>query len=735
MTRNAKRATRLVSAAALIAAAASLTQPAAAQDVQDQNAQADSGPVSVDEIIVTASKRRETVQAIPLSITVLGAEELEQSGIDNFRDYAVRVPNLSFGYTNSLGGAAQNIALRGLFGAGTTGLYLDETPLAASVDPRVLDLERIEVLRGPQGTLYGARSMGGTVRLITRQPDPGAFSATLGGVGSWTDEGGANGSADMVLNLPVAPEVAAVRLTGFYERESGVYDRAPSAGAPVAFNVRENVDSTERMGGQIAAQVRLLDGALRLTPRALFQVSRTDGRPLADREPGRFVHERLFDVEEAGRDSWSLYTLTGEYEAGFGTFVSSTSQFDRRIRDSEDFSEWAVAVLGVAPAPAIIRAFASSDVFAQELRFNSTFDGPFQVTVGAFYQRSDSILTFPPTPVPGFTDNMFNQDLDTRVTEKALFAEATYDLGPVRLIAGLRAFENDVAFAGAQDGALVAPDTFAGTQNERGLNPKFSAQYNFADAQIYATAAKGFRVGGVNSLSHQLCAQDLADLGLTSEQAQSFDSDEVWSYEVGGKSRLMDRRLTLNGALFRIEWSQVQQVAPLNRCGFFVTVNAGEAVSQGGELEARFAVTPDLGVGLALGYTDAHITDPGAIGTFSAGQRIQHVPRWTGALNADYQFQLAGRPAFVRANFSYVGESFSNNNSAVNPRRRPAYSLFDIRGGVTLDRIEVALFAENLFNEAANLSDTPPLAIELQGRPRIYTNRPRTLGVDVRARF
>lgn len=731
MNKLEKSRNSLVNSALLVASAAASTLPFSALALESENEQ-----TLVEDIVVTASKRNESVQTIAMSVTALGSEELERSGVENFRDYAVRVPNLSFGYTNSLGGAAQNIALRGLFGTGTTGLYLDETPLVASVDPRVLDLQRIEVLRGPQGTLYGARSMGGTVRLITNQPDPTNFSAAVRGVGSYTRSSGVNGSADASLNIPLISDIIGVRMTGFFETESGVYDRVPSAQAPVPFDRNKNVDSAKRLGGQIAAQARLLDGNLKITPRALFQQSRTDGRPLADKVPGNFVNERLFDVEEAGKDSWALFTLTAEYDAGFGTFLSSTAQFDRRIRDSEDFSEWAVDVLGISPAPAIIRARSTSDVFAQEFRFSSAFSGPFQITAGAFYQKSDTLLTFPPTPVPGFTDNMFNQDLRTLVIEKAVFAEGSFELAKgLRVTAGLRAFDNKVDFTGSQDGALVAPQQFAGVQKESGFTPKLGVQYLFQDAQLYATAAKGFRIGGVNSLSNLLCARDLEDLGLTPERAQSFDSDQVWSYELGVKSRLLDGRLTLNGAAFRIDWSDVQQVTPLSRCGFSVTVNAGRARSEGGELEARFAVNQNFNLGLAMGYTDARIVDPGAFGGFTVGQRIQHVPRWTGSLNADYDFNIAETPAFVRADLSYVGRSVSYNNSTANPRQRPGYSLFNIRTGVTLDNVEITMFADNLFDENANLSDTPPLAIELEGRPRIYASRPRTLGLEIRAKF
>lgn len=691
-----------------------------------------------DAIIVTAQKRAETLQNVPLSITAFSDQAIERTGINEFRDYAVRTPNIAFSYSNSIGANAQSIAIRGVFGANTTGLYLDEVPLPESVDPRVLDVERIEVLRGPQGTLFGARSMGGTVRLITKQPDATELSGQVHGIGSLVKEGGWNGSADVGINVPVVKDQLALRASLFYDRQSGVFDRVASAGAPTNFGINKNVDGSRQYGGQVSARLTLADQKLALTPRFAFANGDTYGKSYADIAPGNFTQSRLFDINEPGFNNWRLYSLTGQYEAEFGTFVSSTSKFTRKLGDSEDFSEFAVFAFGVPPVRSIIRAHIDSDAFAQELRFVSNFRGPLEVTLGGFYQKTDGTLVFPATAVGDIIDNIFRQRLRTQVEEAALFGEARITLtDALSFTAGARWFDNKVIFDGEQDGLAVSADSFAGTQHERDINPKFELEYKASrDALIYAQASKGFRIGGVNSFSNLLCAPDLAALGVTAAQAQSFDSDSLWSYEVGAKTQWADRRLTINAAAYKIDWSNLQQLVPLQTCGFNLTLNAGAATIKGFEVETKWRVTDSLTVSGGLGRTDSEVTSAGNFGaSIPTGVPVQQVPDWTYTAALDYQFGLAGNQGYIHVDYSHVGASSSANNSSVNRRIRPAYGIANARLGLEMDHVSFALFADNVFNEKANLSDVPPLAIELPGRPRIATNRPLTVGVEARVKF
>lgn len=703
--------------------------PAAAQDAP----QGDS-----DEIVVTAQKRSELLQDVPLSVTAFSAQTIEQSGITDFRDYAVRTPNLAFSYSNSLSAGSQAIAIRGVFGANTTGVYLDEVPLPASVDPRVADVERIEVLRGPQGTLYGARSMGGTVRLITQQPSLTEFSGHVRAGTSYTREGDWNAMSDASVNLPLIEDVLAVRASLFYDYQSGIFDRVASPDAPVDFGVNENVDGSRQLGGQLAARLSLMDHRLSLTPRIAFQNGDTFGRAYADIRPGNFEQQRLFDVDEKGENDWRLYSLTGDYETNFGTFVSSTSHFTRDFGDSEDFAEFASFAFGVPPSYSVIRASVDFEAFAQEFRFVSDFDGPLQLTLGAFYQESDNLLVFPPTAVGDVFDNIFRQRLRTQIEETAFFGEARYDLTDrLHLTLGARWFDNSVEFDGDQDGIAVSPDSFAGTQSETDINPKYQIEYDVTDDfLLYANAAKGFRVGGVNSFSNLLCAPDLAALGLAAGEVQSFNSDSLWSYEVGAKTTWADRRLTLNGAAYSIDWSGLQQLVPLPSCGFNLTLNAGSAEIRGFELEGRWRISDALTLSAGVGYADSEVTSAGGFeASIPTGIPVQQVPEWTYTAALDYDFQLGSLPGYLHVEYSHVGESTSANNDAVNRRVRPSYDITNVRAGVDIGDWALAAFVDNVFDEHANLSDVPPLAIEMPGRPRIATNRPLTVGVETRVRF
>jgi iron complex outermembrane recepter protein len=703
----------------------------------DTNESDNTQAAGVETIVVTAEKRAESIQSVPMAITAFTSRTLVQSGITSFQDYAVQVPNLAFSYSGSIAAQSQAIAIRGVFGRDTTGMYIDDTPLPESVDPRVLDLSRIEVLRGPQGTLYGARSMGGTVRLITNLPSTDSVEGFVHAVGSGTEHGGGNWTADGAVNIPLINDVLAVRINGYDDFESGVFDRIASPGAPVDYGVHKHIGSSHHIGGSVTALVKLLDQKLTIMPRVMYEGMSENGHPYADYSAGNYTQYRLFDINEPGTDAWTLYSLTANYELPFGTVTSNTSQFVRRSGDFEDDTEVAQLFFGPPPIPLRYQEHDHYRAFSQEVRFASGFSGPFQITNGLFYQKSDDHFTFPPTPYGDLIDNLYNLDQKMQVSEVAVFGEGTYDLtDALRLIAGVRWFDNEVRFDATQGGFAAVPGTTLGTQKESGINPKFGVQYKFnSQDMVYATAAKGFRIGGVNAYSTSLCAGDLASFGLTDAQARTFRSDSLWSYELGAKTSWSDARVTVNGALFDIEWSDVQQHAALPNCGFAITVNGGHARSQGGELEVQFVPTDSLTLSLGAGYADAHITNPGIEHIVSTGMPIQQIPKWNFNASADYHFLAVALPAFVHADFAYVDSSLSANNSIAYPLVRPAYSLFNIRTGVTIDDVELTFFADNVFDERANLADPPPAGIELPGRPRIVTNRPRTLGLDARLTF
>lgn len=408
----------------------------------------------LEEIVVTAQRRSETLQNVPLSITALNAAALEEKAVTTFFDYAGQVPNLAFANTGDGSGTARTISIRGVSGDGTTGFYIDETPVPDSIDPQVLDLQRIEVLRGPQGTLYGARSMGGTVRLITQQPGFDGDSGRLHVNGSQTSNAssvnyGIDGSFNHALN-----DWIALRVVGFAQHDAGFFNRSflsnPADAAKVcatcdplhvgnlAISSLNNVDQTNKYGGSLSLLIKASD-ALTLTPRIMYQRSQSNGLPYADQGsypvpapssavpvsmvPSGYTQARFFNIEESSLDYWTLASFNVKYEAARGTFTSSTSYFDRTVDETEDQTDFlwqnllapfAGAPLDAAgtpyqpaPIPSSIRELKQIHRFVEELRFTSKFDGPLQFVAGFFYSDTRGRVPYagyyPPALAPGIS--------------------------------------------------------------------------------------------------------------------------------------------------------------------------------------------------------------------------------------------------------------------------------------------------------------------------------------------
>ena len=420
---------------------------------------ADQGPGSgLGEIVVTAQKRAESVQSVPLSMTTFGGAALEEKAIADFFDYATKVPNLAFAMTGDGVGTSRTISLRGIAGDNTTGFYIDETPLPDSLDPRVLDIDHIEVLRGPQGTLYGARSMGGTVRVITKEPELQTFGADLhAGVSTTWNTDRPNYTGDAVLNIPLVEGRVALRLSGFLDDEAGFFKRSyckdinttaynlnatPTCTPlsvftnPSLTTVVSNVAAQNSYGGAAALTIKVTDNVT-VTPRIMMQQASYNGFPMADvlTTPGNgygypvppgpytlptlnvtnFMQARMFDSgEEGGYDHWNLYSLAVKWKTGVGELVSSTAYFDRKVWETEDSSDWVFAALtqGYQAIPASISEEKNYQRFVQEIRFASQLDGPLQFVAGGFYSDFHGRLPFasyyPPGLAPGIGNILLN---------------------------------------------------------------------------------------------------------------------------------------------------------------------------------------------------------------------------------------------------------------------------------------------------------------------------------------
>jgi iron complex outermembrane recepter protein len=445
-----------------IAIALALADRALAAEAPPSGAPAAGG---LQEIIVTAQKRAETEQSVPLSMTTFNAAALQQKEITGFFDYATKVPNLGFAMTGDGVSTARTISIRGISGDNVTGFYIDDTPLPDSIDPRILDVERIEVLRGPQGTLYGARSMGGTVRVITETPDFKGFSANVhAGISDTWNTDRPNYIADAVVNLPLVQDRLSLRLSGFYDQEAGFLKRRyctnPATAGVTCFPLTNDAALTTTVndvaaintyGGAAALTFKATDN-FTITPRMMLQRADYNGLPMSDYlsdpaqyprtgypypapgsqvpplpvvtippvTPNNFMQGRFFNIPEGGYDSWHLYSLALHWTTGVGEFVSSTAYFDRKVWETEDETDFIyqtllpLASLNIGlptiplpqPIPQGIREEKNYQRFVEELRFASSLKGPVQYVAGFFYSDFHGRIPFaayyPPALAPGF---------------------------------------------------------------------------------------------------------------------------------------------------------------------------------------------------------------------------------------------------------------------------------------------------------------------------------------------
>jgi outer membrane receptor protein involved in Fe transport len=734
------------------------------------NAQTPPPDTKLEEIVVTAQRRAENLQSVPISMSALTGAMLENLGVRDFSDFASMIPNLSVGAGTGSGGAGsgfgvsttRSIAIRGVAGNNTTGVYLNDTPMPMSLDPRALDLDRIEVLRGPQGTLFGAGSMGGTLHYVTREPSVDQTSARFGIEGFNVEEGGTGYSADGTVNFQLSPGRIGLRVNAFSAFEPGLYTRSwggpqdprsptlpyPPGGAPVG--QKDHVGDEQATGLSVSLKITPTSiPGMTITPMYMYQRTDSNGYPLADYTEDNFTQTRPFDLSEAVEDTWDFSSLTLTQDVKFGRFIASGSYFHRDAFDREDLTEINAMFFWGIPyyVPAPLDSTLVTKTWTGEARFESAFKGPTQLVVGVFNSSSDRrypqyFLAPGLDEATGFalgTDLEYTQNTPNTDRERAAFIDVTYAVTEAfQISAGVRRAHLEHEGAYTADGPLNGgpsgpPDTFS-EHGEDNTAPRFTAKYEIRPHQIlYASAAKGFRIGGTNSVVPPICDQDLADLGL--ENGDPFASDSVWSYEVGAKNSWSGDRVRSRVAAYSIDWQGIQQTVFLP-CTFSIVANSGAAESKGAELEMDMALFGRLTLNLTLGYADAKITEATDQSQTVVGQPLSGVAKWSGSAAAQYTVPLGNRTAFIRGQWAYTGARTSFINAAP-PAGRPldSYSILNLRGGINQGPWELALFVRNVFDERGVVSDLLSEGAELEGRPRLFVARPRTIGLELRRDF
>ena len=699
---------------------------------------------ALQEIVVTSTKRAESLQQVPLSVTAISAETIEQAGIRDFADYASMVPNLT--YSSGFGViAGRTMAIRGVQGLNTTGFYIDDMPVPATLDPRVLDLDRIEVLRGPQGTLYGARSMGGTVRLITESPDLNDFSVKVHGLGSKVYDGGGGYQTDATVNIPLITSTLAVRVNAFIGNDGSFIHRVfPSESNPSVDESRLTA-RTNFSGASLSVLWKPADN-VSIRPFLMTQVTYLNGWPLSDLYAGSLVQNRDFNIAEPAADHWTYGGVSINWGLPLGDITSSTGYFNRNAYEIEDVSEFTAAQTGI-PLPSPVWTGNSVHSFVEETRFSSKFPGPVQLIAGLYLNRTGSNSTQVQYDygVNAASGGAFGTDLvyagpsPGRDDENAVFGELTYNFAPgwAAIFGARESHIRTSEFTYWSGFAVAGVPSGGGSTIANSFTPKFSLKYEQNDdINYYATAAKGSRPGnGQVAPPPNFCGSDYASTGLNPGDISHYAADSLWSYELGAKTRWLEHRLTVNASAYQINWTNLQQQSRFT-CGFTYIVNAGAARSRGGEIEVDALAAPGLQITLGVGYEDAVITESSATLQTKVGSPVQQVAPWTVSSSAEYTHNLTGNwDGVARVDYSYADHSFSANEDPANPRLRKSYALTNLRIGANNHRYEVAAFIDNLFDVHANLGDDASEAGEDPGRPRILVNPPRTFGLEGTVRF
>lgn len=675
--------------------------------------------IQLEGIVVTAQKRDERAFDVPISIVAMGADELQKRKITSLDDLSSAVPGLAI---QSTGGVQRRIMLRGIsnvFGnSSLIGLYLDEASVTSGptsqLDLRTYDLERIEVLRGPQGTLYGEGSVGGTIRFITKDPllDRPAMDADVAAL--FTQDGAPSQRIETVLNVPLIENELGLRIASTFDRQGGWIDQP-------AVN-RKNINDQNLVNVRIKG---LWQPSPQFTVNAMAVIHRNNAAPnMGEDAHGNFTQTFNLTTTPSVKDEYDLYNLTLTYDFGAVRFLSTTSYFNQD-KESRDLGVRAqVTPPGTTPPFDILQFVqaVASNVFSEELRLTSIGSGPWQWTAGGFYREAQFDFAIPSisvglpgppgTPVPDPFSVGPNRTLSR---SWAIFGDTSYKLTDrLTLGTGIRYFEDKQEFtSGSGPTAAIQTGTFDA------LNPRVYAQYKLTpQVNTYASAAKGFRSGGFNSLNQP-----------------PYDPESVWTYELGTKVSLLEGRLGADVAVYYSDYKNHQiagvVVLPSGETPN-ITSNAGNARIKGIEWGLTWRPENQWTLSFNGNYGHSRFYEINATSSsHSVGDPLDLFPEYGFTVSAQHDFKWNNTPGFARLDYGKHGR-MSYRNRSIGPWYSDESDIIDMlnfhMGLRWNDSLSLGFFAQNLLNDRGFTSSG---SIE-QNAPR---PRPRTFGIGFGVRF
>jgi outer membrane receptor protein involved in Fe transport len=761
-----------------------------------ENSDADAG--GLQEIVVTAERRSERLQDVPVSVEVFTQEKLEAQAVRGIDDLTRLSPGVTFlrngAYTTS-SGAASDIAIRGIdsiAGTATTGLYIDDTPIqtrhinitSQNPYPALFDLDRVEVLRGPQGTLFGAGAEGGAVRFISPEPGLTSSSGYYLSELSTTAYGDPSYAVGAAAGGPIIDDKLAFRVSASYRHDGGWVNRVDFATGDTV-DRRSNYEEVSTLRGALTYAVTenvSITGSLYYQEQYLND---TGYYWLELSNPAAHQFNNGNAIASPDTDKLYLPAIKVAWNLGAVKLVSNTSYFSRDQWSTTDATmlDRAIYLFNGTypnfpyPPPGVTAPQHNSDRqnnFVEEIRLESTeADSRLNWVAGLFYThaRENTSVSVTDPSLPGEFQALYGVSWNTAVgpllpggyllktpyawaLDKQLAGFGQVDwkiIDSLKLTAGVRVSKADSSGAQYSAGPEIGPTpaTDSGSTTEHPVTPKFGISYQPTRDQLYyASAAKGYRIGGVNSPLSTLCAGALAQLSLTSGPT-TYNSDSLWSYEIGAKNSLLDRRLQINTSVFYINWSNIQNNVYLPSCGFSFTGNLGKVTSKGGDIDILARPIDPLNLELTASYTDARYDDsvyaaPGAAAALAGKGDYLPVAPWTVVASAEYKIQIPSLMAhgpYVRFDYSvsakYKSPQEFQDSSTISYDPAPFYQTqatsLSARAGFRWDGFDVSLFGTNLTNTHPVLFDSryyPPLPLFFD-----TTWRPRTIGVTATYRY
>jgi outer membrane receptor protein involved in Fe transport len=673
------------------------------------------------EVIVTAQKRQENIQDVPISIVAIDSNEIRKLNITSVDDLGLLVPGLVV----QDDGTQRRITLRGVgnlspqdYGS-MVGVYLDDADVtstgSAQLNLGTYDLQRVEVLRGPQGTLYGDGSMGGTVRFITNSPVLDAFQMQADVASMWTVDGSPSQRIQSVVNIPLVTDTLAIRIAGQFNHDGGWMDQPAASLKDI--NYQDTTDARAELLWQPTGQL-----AVQLTK----EFHRSTGVPdLGEDANGNFTFPLDIPLQNQTTERFDLDNLRIKYDFASTTLTNSATYFYQSSYATNIGNDFYFDGPPQTTPPEVSYdawKLQTENGYSDELRLSSNSSGPWQYTVGAFYRKfsytnyDDAGYFGIPTPgmvLPPVGSDAFSHAFGPVSKSWSIYVDTSYKLAD-RLTLGVGArFYHD-------DEQLVRTKRATQAGSFQSSDPRFYADFKVNDqANIYLSAAKGFRSGGFNNA-----------LGFP-----PFQPEYVWTYELGTKLSLLDHRLTINADIFYSNYRNfvITGLNP-NAIQEDIFQNAGDAVIKGAETQIQWRVADEWTLSLNADYIDAYFTSinlvPGS-SAYNVGDNLDFTPKYQGVASVERDFKWLGRSTFARLDYQIQGQSTFRNRS-IGPwyfSESDVIHMLNLAAGLDWnDNLRLGIFAQNLLNDRGF---TTPIAIE-QSADRA---RPLTIGVNFGVKF